>query len=116
MKIDIEKVKDFWEKNPLCARDIPYALGSKEYFEYFDNLREAIEPSAFAEDLYEFKNFTGKKVLDVGCGNGWVLSRYAREGADVYGLDLTQTSIDICSKRFSLEGLKANFVVGNAEK
>jgi SAM-dependent methyltransferase len=48
-------------------------------------------------------------VLDVGCGNGYVLSQYAKFGAAVCGVDLTQTAIDLCNARFALAALKGDF-------
>lgn len=44
------------------------------------------------------------RVLDVGCGNGYVLSRYARHGAEVYGVDLTRAARELTARRFEIEG------------
>jgi len=66
--------------------------------------------------LHEYAKFGGLRVLDVGCGNGYVLSKYAEAGARVIGLDLTRVAIALCRKRFSLHGLPGDFVVGNAEE
>lgn len=116
MKTSIQDVKSFWEANPVCAARIPYPLGTKEYFEYYDRLREHDQSIEFQNKLHEYKAFARKRVLDVGSGNGYVLSKYALEGADVYGVDITQVSINLCKKRFELLGLKSNFFVGNAEE
>ena len=48
-------------------------------------------------------------MLDVGCGNGYVLAQYAKHGADAAGVDLTQTAVDLCTSRFALAGLKGDF-------
>jgi SAM-dependent methyltransferase len=55
-------------------------------------------------------------VLDVGCGNGYVLSRYAREGARVCGVDLTDAAVRLSVARFRQERLAGEFCVGNAEE
>lgn len=114
--VKIEEVKEFWNKNPLCSQIIPYPVGTKEYLEYYDKLREENESVEFSYKLHEYKDFANKKVLDVGCGNGYVLSRYAKEGAETYGIDITETGIQICKNRFEFMNLKGNFVVGNAEE
>ncbi|UCE79707.1 MAG: class I SAM-dependent methyltransferase [Nitrospiraceae bacterium] len=114
-KVTIDDVKGFWNQHPLCAAHIPYPLGTEEYFNYYDTLREANESLEFSYELHEYKDFAGKKVLDVGSGNGYVLSKYAREGAEVYGVDITRTAVDLCHKRFELLGLRGNFSVTNAE-
>lgn len=113
--IRIEDVRSFWNANPLCASMIPYPLGSKEYFEYYDNLREANESLEFSYRLHEYKQFADRRVLDVGCGNGYVLAKYAQEGADVHGVDISPTAVDLCFRRFELLGLKGNFQEANAE-
>ena len=115
-EVRLDQVRAFWEKNPVCAKEITAPLGSREYFARFDELREAIEPPAFFGDLHELAQFAGKRVLDVGCGNGFVLSRYARAGARVTGVDITEAGIELCKKRFALHGLAGEFHVAPAER
>lgn len=108
-------VRRYWDEHPLCASQIPYEVGTKNWFEYYDKLREDIEPLDFSYELHEYRDFRGKKVLDVGCGNGYVLSKYAGEGADVTGIDLTPTAVNICRQRFALLGLRGDFQVADAQ-
>lgn len=111
----IEEVQKFWDENPLCAWTIPFEKGSKAYFEYFDKMRMDIEPEPLSSSLYEFESANGKKVLEVGCGNGFVLSRFASKGALVTGVDITPTGVELCKKRFSLFDLKGEFIVADAQ-
>ncbi len=113
--IAIEDVRSYWEANPLSASAIPHPLGTKEYFKYYDTLREANESLEFSYWLHEYKSFVGRKVLDVGSGNGYVLSKYAVEGAEVCGVDITTTAADLSRRRFELMGLLGDFLVANAE-
>src|SRR5205814_8568296 len=99
-----EQVRSFWDQNPLCAASIPHPLGSPEYFAYFDRLREVIDSPADAARIHEFTAFAGKRVLDVGCGNGYVLSHYARHGAEVHGIDISPTAVRLCQERFAQLG------------
>lgn len=39
----------------------------------------------------------GKRILDLGCGNGVVARRLIEEGFDVYGIDASETGIRIAS-------------------
>ena len=112
---DTDNVRAFWDANPLCATSIPFPLGSEEYFKYYDGLRETIENVEFSYELHEYKEFEGKKVLDVGSGNGYVLSKYAKEGASVYGVDITPTGIQLCRSRFGYLGIQGNFQVADAQ-
>lgn len=113
--VEIGDVKKFWNENPLSASAIPFAIGTEEYFEYYNKMRERNESLQFSYELHEYTKFRGKKVLDVGSGNGYVLSKYALEGAEVFGIDITETGIALCERRFELYGLKGNFQVANAE-
>ncbi len=115
-KVTTKVVRDFWEANPLCAKAIPCQIGSREYFEYYDLLRENIESLEFSYRLHEYIKFQGKRVLDVGSGNGYVLSMYAREGAEVHGIDVTPTAVDLCQKRFKYSSLEGDFRVADAEE
>ena len=112
---DIRAVKQFWERNPVAARSVPYAPGTPEFFSYYDALREANESPAFAAELHEFQKFAGKRVLDIGSGNGYVLSRYAARGARTHGVDITSTAVGLSRRRFELMQLPGHFLVGNAE-
>jgi ubiquinone/menaquinone biosynthesis C-methylase UbiE len=78
-------------------------------------LREINEPPDLARALHEYVFFSGKRVLEVGCGNGYTLGKYAQAGAEVYGIDVTETAVDISRKRFEYQRLKGDFIVGNAE-
>jgi len=111
----LDDVRRYWEQNPVAANAIPYALGTREYFTYYDALREANEPPAFSARLHEYAAFAGRRVLDIGSGNGYVLSRYAASGARVCGVDLTAAAIRLCRQRFALMNLPGQFTVGNAE-
>jgi SAM-dependent methyltransferase len=111
--IDLAKVRSFWEHNPVAAAAIPAELGTAEYFRSFDALRERddCEPYAFSEAIHGYSRAAGRKVLDVGCGNGYVLYHYARHGADVCGVDLTPTAVWLSNRRFELAGLSGQFDV-----
>ncbi len=109
-------VRSFWDRNPLCATQIPFPLGSKDYFEFFDKQREQIDSAEDAERIHDFASFPGKKVLEVGCGNGYVLSRYARQGADVVGVDITRTAVELCRQRFAHMNLAGTFQEADAER
>ncbi|MGM5488381.1 MAG: class I SAM-dependent methyltransferase [Nanobdellota archaeon] len=55
-----------------------------------------IELPAMVESLGDLQ---GKKILDLGCGNGNHLWYYLKAGAEVHGLDKSQPRIDLARKR-----------------
>lgn len=52
------------------------------------------------------------RVLDVGCGAGFLSNHLAREGFDVTGVDASQTSLDVAA-RYDETG-RARYVLGDA--
>jgi SAM-dependent methyltransferase len=92
------EVKAFWEENPVAAEAIAAEPGTPEFFRAFDSMREAddCEPYEFSDFIHRYSTSVGLRVLDVGCGNSYVLRQYANCGAIVAGVDLTQTAIDLC--------------------
>ncbi|TAK22308.1 MAG: class I SAM-dependent methyltransferase [Chloroflexota bacterium] len=108
-------MRSFWERNPVSVSAIGDAPGTPEYFVTYDRMREQKESVRFSAWLHEYDRFAGRSVLDVGCGNGYVLAHYARLGARVTGIDITRAGIDISRQRFELSGLRGDFVVGSAE-
>jgi ubiquinone/menaquinone biosynthesis C-methylase UbiE len=108
------EIRGFWDKNPVCSNFIKERPGTIGFYRTFDAHVSKIEKPV--EHIYDFGGYRGRKVLDIGCGNGYVLSRYASKGADVTGIDLTLKAIELSKKRFKLFKLKGSFRTADAEK
>jgi len=56
------------------------------------------------------------KILDIGCGNGWIAIRAARDGHEVWGIDSSETAIKEAVAAAKTEGVDkaTHFQVGNA--
>src|SRR5688500_4008130 len=106
-----DEVRAFWERHPVAAALIPAEPGTAEFFREFDVMREAddCEPYAYSNGIHGYEGAAGKRILDVGCGNGYVLSRYAGCGAEVHGIDLTEAAVRLSRRRFELAGLCGEF-------
>jgi SAM-dependent methyltransferase len=65
--------------------------------------------------LVPFDQYGGRRVLEVGCGAGTDLIRFARNGAIVTGVDLASSSIKLARSNFALEGRKADLIVADGE-
>ncbi|NIP27439.1 MAG: methyltransferase domain-containing protein, partial [Phycisphaerae bacterium] len=54
-------------------------------------------------------------VLEVGCGVGIDLVRFARAGAKVTGVDLSPTAVQLAKQNFEQQNLTADLMVMNGE-
>jgi ubiquinone/menaquinone biosynthesis C-methylase UbiE len=111
----LRDVQRFWEEHPLCAYEIRAPAGSPEFFRAHDALK--VEHSdRFNIHLYEFDGHAGEKVLDVGCGPGWLVQEYAKGRAEVVGMDLTHRAVMLARDRLSYQGLRGALLQANAER
>lgn len=53
----------------------------------------------------------GSKVLDVGCGQGYLAHLFSKHKIDVYGIDISEEGIKMAKARFGSLGIK--FIVGD---
>jgi len=109
-----KEIQNFWNNHPLGSYEIPHAWGSKNYFIGLNKIRNS--SSYFVLDFYEFKKNKNKKVLDVGCGPGWVTKNYAKARAKITSVDLSANSVFMAKKHLAYFNLKSNFNVADAEK
>jgi ubiquinone/menaquinone biosynthesis C-methylase UbiE len=113
--VSVAAVREFWEAHPVAADGIPCEPGTAEFYQSFEKAREVVEPGWVQEKVYRYGSYAAQRVLDVGCGNGYVLSRYAKGRANVVGVDLTWTGVSLSGQRFRLQNLSGQFLQGNAE-
>ena len=111
------EVHDFWESSPCGTFLAKNEEGTREYFDEIDCLRYSHPHYSYAYliDLIGFKNYAGKQVLEVGCGIGTDLSQFAKNGAIVTGIDLTESAIALAKQRFKVMNLEGTLLVGDAE-
>jgi 2-polyprenyl-3-methyl-5-hydroxy-6-metoxy-1,4-benzoquinol methylase len=100
--------------------------------QFFDRVAARTEPKPIQEKILQRyaaprwphlfskeKMFTlagqlqGKRLLEVGCGEGVVSVQLAHCGAQVTGVDISPTSIEVARRRAALQGVDARFDVMN---
>ncbi len=112
-----KNVKSFWNTTPCGTFMAKAKEGTKAYYEEIDDLRYNQYPYAYGylKKVAPFAKVKGKKVLEIGCGVGTDLAQFAKHGAIVTGVDLTEAAIALAKKRFKVTGLKGSFQTADAE-
>src|SRR5215467_6228485 len=112
----ITKVRDYWNSRPCNIRHSPKPVGTREYFDEVEARKYFVESHipAFAD----FERWRGKKGLEIGCGIGTDTINFARHGAQVTSVDLTEKSLEVARQRAEVFGLedRIRFIQANAEK
>ena len=108
-----DRVKSFWNAVPCGTRDITAEPGTIEFLRALERQRDDLEP--YIREFAEFDRWKGKKVLEVGFGAGVDFVRFARAGADLSGIDLTEAGKEAVDRWLELEVLAANTQVADAE-
>ncbi len=113
---NVTEVREYWNSRPCNIRHSKQPVGTREYFNEVEARKYFVEPHIplFAE----FERWKGKKVLEVGCGIGTDTINFARAGATVTAVDLSEESLKVAKKRAEIFGLrdKITFIQANAER
>jgi len=107
-------VREYW-KDRVSDWKVASSLqtGSNEYFLEVERYR--FEKLAYLKRVVDYQGWAGRSVLDVGCGLGTDLSRFARGGANVTGIDLAPRAVDLARQNFEQRGLEGKFSVMDGE-
>jgi SAM-dependent methyltransferase len=110
----IDDVRTYWNQH-IHDLDISTARpGTPQFFQDLDHYH--FEKLHHLPRLIDFDAYRGKGVLDVGCGAGTDLARFARGGAVVTGVDLSSAAIELARQNFEQQGLQADLRVADGEQ
>ncbi len=84
---DNAAVRSYWNDHIHDLDISSHTPGSREFFADLDQYH--FVKLHHLPRLIDFNAYRGKRVLDVGCGAGTDLVRFARGGAEVTGVDLS---------------------------
>jgi SAM-dependent methyltransferase len=112
----IERVRDYWNKRPCNLRHSPAPIGSRQYFDQVEARKYMVEPHI--PGFAEHRRWSGKRVLEIGCGLGTDTMNFARAGARVTAVDLSSRSLDLARQRAEVFGLqdRVTFIEADAER
>lgn len=111
---DNTAVRAYWNDHIHDLDISSHAPGSREFFADLDQYH--FEKLHHLPRLIDFDGYRGRKVLDVGCGAGTDLMRFAKGGALVTGVDLSSSAIALARQNFAQQGLAADLREADGEK
>jgi SAM-dependent methyltransferase len=108
-----DEVRDYWERHIHDLDITRHAVGSRGFFDDLDQYH--FEKLHHLLRLVDFAGYRGQSVLEVGCGAGVDLARFAKGGATVTGIDLTESAIELAKANFAQQGLHGDLRIANGE-
>src|ERR1017187_963444 len=113
--VPITKVSDYWNARPCNIRHSSQPVGTREYFDEVEARKYMVEPHI--PGFAEFEKWREKRVLEIGCGIGTDTINFARHGARVTSVDLSEKSLELARQRARVYGLQDQgpFYRGHAE-
>ena len=107
-------VRDYWDRHIHDLEITTHAVGTAGFFADLDQYH--FEKLHHLLRLVDFEGYRGRRVLEVGCGAGTDLVRFARGGAEVTGVDISPSAIALARQNFEQQGLAADLQVADGER
>jgi SAM-dependent methyltransferase len=105
-----------WNTDPCGARTAPeYEAGTPEFFGRVEHERYDVY-APWMRAAIGFEEHAGEAVLEIGPGLGTDHAQFARAGARMFALDLTNSHLQLTRQRFRNEALSTRPVRGDAER
>ena len=114
MASDNSAVRDYWNQHIHDLEITRHPVGSPGFFADLDQYH--FEKLHHLLRLVDFDGYRGQRVLEVGCGAGTDLARFAKGGADVTGVDLSASAIALARQNFAQQGLTADLREADGEQ
>lgn len=108
-----DAVRAYWNAHIHDLALATQPIGSPGFFAELDAYR--FHKLRYLPARVDFAGYAGKRLLEVGCGVGIDLVRFARGGARVTGIDLAPVSIELATRNFAQHGLEATLQVMDGE-
>ena len=106
-------VREYWNRHIHDLEITSHPVGSPGFFADLDQYH--FEKLHHLLRLVDFNGYRGKRVLEVGCGAGTDLARFAKGGAIVTGVDVAGSAIELARRNFQQQGLHADLREADGE-
>lgn len=95
-----------WNTNPCGAVDGLEKLDLDYFLRVEENRYKA---ESFIPKVFPFAEFTGKKVLEIGCGHGTDSAQFAKHGALCHVIDITDRHLELTRRNFELRNFSLDW-------
>src|SRR5438105_1773014 len=107
------RVRAYWNAHIHDLDVSRHTPGTAEFFAdldayHFEKLHHLLR-------LVSFDEWAGRDVLDVGCGAGVEVVRFARSGARVTGVDIAERAVALTRQNLAQQALDARVEVADGE-
>lgn len=106
-------VRRYWNTHIHDLEISRHAPGTPEFFADLDHYH--FEKLHHLLRLVDFSAWRGRHVLDVGCGAGVEVVRFARAGALTTGVDLSDQAVALTRRNLAHQHLAAGLAVADGE-
>lgn len=108
-----DRVRTYWEHHIHDLEISQHAPGTPGFFADLDQYH--FEKLHHLLRLVDFEAWRGKDVLDLGCGAGVEVVRFARGGARIVGADIAARAVALTRQNLEQQGLTARLEVADGE-
>ncbi|KCZ72303.1 methyltransferase family protein [Candidatus Methanoperedens nitroreducens] len=112
--VTLEAIRQYWNEHIHDLKIARHTVGTQGFFKDLEQYR--FEKLDYLPKIVDFSRYKGKNILEIGCGVGIDLIRFARMGARVSGVDIAERSIELAKKNFAFNGVDGDLRVMNGEE
>lgn len=109
----LNSIAGYWDEHIHDLSVATQPVGSPGFFKELEEYR--FDKLSYLPQLVNFSSYPGKSLLEVGCGVGIDLIRFARGGAQVTGVDLSPVALQLARQNFAHNQLPGELCFMNGE-
>lgn len=102
--VDSAPARRTWNRTPVGSQRSGAVPGTAQYFADLRAYRYGYE-TPFLPTFFRYESLRGKRVLEIGIGNGIDATEMARAGAHYTGIDVTERHVELTRANFAVQGL-----------
>ena len=107
------RVQAYWNERIHDLEMTSHEPGTPEFFADLDEYR--FDKLRYLPKLVDFSGYQGKRLLEVGCGIGTDLVRFAKGGAHAVGVDFSGTALDLAQRNADCSEVSVELHLANGE-